>query len=364
LLRLSLWPDAGQLLLLKASIGEAPVALDAFDKWIGSVDYVRHLDGGSFRLLPLLHAHQKRLGNTHAALDKLAGVYRRSWCEVQLQLKCGERIVGLLQDQGIAVLVSKGLALSVCYYDSPAMRPMSDLDLVVPRAQARHALDILAAAGWCETPEHLARWSGRRGDMLALTNGVALVDAGGREIDLHWRMMQECNSARIEGGFWRNALPMALGDRTVLRPDASTLLFHTIVHGVRPNALPPIRWIADAAMILRRDGERIDWQAMLGLGRKALALHRLGVGLEYLRTMIGLPVPEEIVAIATARPGLIERREARGFGAELGGASAAALARIGFPVNVARLAMGDARGQLPRLAMRWLGQRARRWHRA
>ncbi|AWB33061.1 nucleotidyltransferase family protein [Orrella marina] len=66
-------------------------------------------------------------------------------------------------------------------------------------------------------------------------------------------------SQRVNDRFWRNAVKMQVGNIELLRPRAADLLLHVIVHGLRTNVVAPLRWAADAAMVLQHDGDAIDW---------------------------------------------------------------------------------------------------------
>jgi hypothetical protein len=61
-------------------------------------------------------------------------------------------ILDALDRSSIAPLVLKGAALAWMIYPSPDLRPMSDVDLLVPREAAPAAADALAAIGFRRTP--------------------------------------------------------------------------------------------------------------------------------------------------------------------------------------------------------------------
>lgn len=356
----SLWPDAGQLLLLRAALGEGEDAVAAFAQWRASVDYERHLDGGSYRLLPLARANLTRLGVSDPVLAKLGGVHRRSWIEAQGQIRRGTEAVARLGEAGIPVLACKGLALAFTCYDSPGHRPMSDVDLLVPRGDAPRAIATLEAAGWQLYDDQRAHWAQRPRDLLALSNGIALHDGAGREVDLHWRMISECADPAIEARYWSEARPFAVEGTRLLRPATTTLLLHIIVHGLKPNELPPIRWIADAALLLRRLEHEVDWQALVRDAKTARVEHRLGRGLEYLRDTMGIAIPAEAVSLVEQPPRLVERMEQRAEEAALARASYDRQARLGLLANAVRRAGNADRGQIPGLVLRWAVRRLRR----
>lgn len=353
---LKLWPDAQDMHLLRAALGDGEAALAEFQAWQRGIDWAGDIEGGSFRMLPLLHANLARQGCTDPVMGRLAGVYRHSWCEGQTHLRRGAGAINLLRGHGIPVMISKGLALAVDFYESPAHRPMSDIDLVVPVDRAIEALALLNSGGWNETPLDKQQWSRRRSDMLTLIVGMGLHHARNGEIDLHWRLMHESGRAALERRFWQQAQPIDIGGVAALRPGNAHLLLHVIVHGLRPNALAPMRWIADAAMILLRHGDAIDWDELLRCAAAMRVRHRLDMGLVFLREQMGFAMPRHVASGATV-PGWIERIEDRAFRASVIGQSPAAQSSLQFQAFLARFLASDGVWQLPRLALRWTARR-------
>ena len=356
---LFLWPTPPQEALLRAALGTGEQALAAFASWTDQCDPTQDLDGASYRLLPLLYANLTGIGCDDPLLRRLSGVYRRSWCEAQIRQTRLVRMLAVLQDAGISVMASKGIVLALQYYPSPGMRPMSDVDLVVPRARALEALDRLQAAGWAMPAAVSRHWRGRRDDMLALVSGVNLNHADGGELDVQWRLVHECVSEAADRRFWAAALPFEVGERQLLRPSPADLLFHVVVHGLRPNELSPIRWIADAAMILRRDAAAIDWDELLDFADRMRLRHRLGLGLRYLKRTIGLDLPDPALRTTDVRPHWIERLDARADAALLSGRSARGKTGLPFLAFLLRFMISDGRSVLPRLVLNWFALKLR-----
>lgn len=358
--RYHLWPDAPQILLLRATLGNGDEARQAFAAWDAAVDFEQQLDGGSFRLLPLLHANLRRLGVEHASLGRMAGVYRHAWVSVQQALKRAEEVAGRLQQAGIATLFSKGVVLASCYYASPGLRPMSDVDLVVHRAQAFDALAVLEGAGWRIANDGVAALArARPKDFLAMQCALPLLNRAGDQIDLHWRMVAECARAEGDARFWTHAQPLILGNVTALRPSPTDLLFHTLVHGLKPDPLPALRWVADAMQILRVDGDGIDWDAIGKLADMARVRARLGAAIHFLGQEMRVQLPPKAQALTTRRPCWVERMEQRGFAARLSTPPDNGQLPVERATSLARFAVGSWSGAIPGMTARWLWRRAR-----
>ncbi len=59
-----------------------------------------------------------------------------------------ERLAAALADAGIDVVLLKGAGLACSVYDGFADRPMTDVDLLVPREDAKRAYDLAKRLGW------------------------------------------------------------------------------------------------------------------------------------------------------------------------------------------------------------------------
>ncbi|WCT74938.1 nucleotidyltransferase family protein [Sphingomonas naphthae] len=351
-----LWPDETQRLLLIAAMEpDAAKALVAFDAWRGRIDLDDHLDQGSFRLLPLLHANLKRHGSADPLMGRLAGTFRRSWAATQEVHHQAATVLALLREGGVATMANKGLVLGLTHYAHPAHRPMSDVDLIVRRTDLPQAVTLLRGAGWI--PQHAGRYTINWHDIMLYRHSVGFRDSAGRELDLHWAPAGELSMAWAEERFWAGAQPMAVRGEPTLRLSPTDLALHTALHGLRYNVMPPLRWIADLGMILAREDEAIDWDEMADFASRAGVLRRLGLALDHVRRDYGLAIPDAPIARGAAvRPRLAERME---NWAALADPRTSRVRRFvkGRPVaSVARMIQNDNARHIPRILVRWAGR--------
>ena len=76
-----------------------------------------------------------------------------------------------------------------------------------------------------------------------------------------------------------------------------------------------LHWIPDALAILREDGERLDWDRVVGEARDRRLSLALGQSLRYLQATFGAPVPETAIrALGETRHGWLERLDYRAQG--------------------------------------------------
>jgi hypothetical protein len=263
-------PTAAQHHLLRAALVTDP--RESFEAWKAAV-HIDHVDHGSMRLLPLLYRNLKNAGVGDPLLPRLKGVYRQVWFRNQLILEHGQRVLRTLADAGIPAIVLKGAALVQTVYAEPALRPMEDFDVLVPREQFARAVRLLRAEEWVfqpplQDPE----------PHFVFQHAVGMRREGGGELDLHW-------SAMGLGEEW----PPSDG---TLAPAEQLLQICT--HATRFNPdIPPIRWAADAYLLIAR--APFPWDALVELAdarRLSLVMFRC---LEYLRDGLDVAVPDDVM---------------------------------------------------------------------
>ena len=302
----ALWPTPSQELLLRAALLEGPGAWRAWSEWKATHDLVEtDLDRGSFRLLPLVYKNLVAHGAEEPLLPRLKGIYRYSWCSNQQLLYRAAAVIRGLEDAGVSTLVLKGAATSALFYRDAGVRPMSDIDVLVPVARAAAAVAHLGRLGWRPIKPRVA-------DLIRYQHSASLVNDTRETLDLHWHVFRECIQGDANEGFWRRSIPLRiLGARTRALGPTDALL-HTVVHGMRWNEEPTVRWIPDAMAILRSGDDAIDWAGLREEARERRLLLRLVRGLDYLRRTLDAPIPDHALErLRATPPSSIERVEYR-----------------------------------------------------
>jgi hypothetical protein len=296
-------PNAGQQLLLRAAVGSDGEARAAWTAWTSSHD----LDGvrdESFWLLPLVFRNLRRLG---VELDgRLAGLYKRSWFKNRRVLHRAAAAIQAFTAAGIETIVLKGAALSVLHYRDLGARVMEDVDLLVPPAQLRAAAGVLGGLGFRPGPARGPRMQ-LDDAWVALHHSLPFHDDEGRELDLHWYVSGDARQPGVDDPFWKAAVPLVLEGAQSRALGPTDLLFHVCTHGYTSNS-PHVRWLADAATILR--DHTIDWDRLIRHARARRLVLALGAALAELRTVLAAPVPDTVSAALAATPvSLVDRLE-------------------------------------------------------
>jgi len=127
-----LWPSHEQDLVLRAALLDGDAAVSAFREWVGRVDLDGDFDLATFRLPPLLYDNLRRLGIKHPLLDRLKGAYRLVWYKNHKLFDDLRPVMATLSQAGIRTMLLKGAPLVFNTYGSHTLRPMSDIDVLVP----------------------------------------------------------------------------------------------------------------------------------------------------------------------------------------------------------------------------------------
>jgi hypothetical protein len=169
---------------------------------------------------------------------------------------------------------------------------MRDVDLLVPSSHARTLCRKLEAAGWrpvCWHPRSLPESFFRFRHAMDLE-----MPAGGR-VDLHWHAMSLCCHPSADEEFWRNARPLEFCGLPLETCHATEHLLQTCVHGIVWSPVPPVRWVADA-MLLLRGAQAIDWSRLVRTACRFDIVPYARGALAFLAENLGAPVPQEVLS--------------------------------------------------------------------
>lgn len=282
-------PSPPQELLLRAALWDGDEARAAWHEWIGQVD-IQYLDNGSYRLLPLLYLNLRALNIEHSQLERIHGVYRYHWYRNQLLMRRGALAVRALQAAQIPTMMLKASALIPLYYRNPGARPCDDIDILVPTREARRAMETLVAIGWSPWFGDLAGYTDQ-----FVERHYAHTFRNGEEfhLDLHRHMMYFDTREYADEDFWAAAIPLDFEGNASHALCPADQLLHVCVHGTVWNPVSPIRWAADAFVVLRES--KIDWERFVRQAAKRDLVLAARNEIGYLKTALRAPIPDEVI---------------------------------------------------------------------
>ena len=256
---------------------------------------------------PLLYHNLQKMGVAHVVPDEAMRVLARVACATGAQnallYQSLRQVLGALQKQGIRVIALKGAALAEIVYPNRALRPMSDVDLLLREEALSKAEDTLVEMGYTFEghPRTRAWFTAHHYHFHFRKPAATSLDV---PFELHWHIERPSRAFQIDvEGLWERALPAVLAgvDTLILAPE--DLLLHLCLHtcrhatGMIGSALNfRLRSFCDMAEAIRHDGHRIDWGALVRRALQWRVSPYVYLPLQLARDLLDAAVPGPVLA--------------------------------------------------------------------
>lgn len=251
------------------------------------------------RVAPLLYHQLLSSGWPESTPPHLARRLKSAYYNASgLNLMLYEELARVLNSLGARVVLLKGAALASTLYSNIALRPMSDLDLLLPRGQMDVAIETLRSLGYSEFTPEMAPGLAEAVHYHAALHGGPHGKVG---VELHWGLIAgeaDWRSPSIDW-FWSETEPWTFESPTAgrlealqLKPTAHLLYLaaHLLLqHG---SAHAQLVWYHDVHLMIRDWGSRLDWDVLRSRAREFRWTAALAGALEASREYFGTPLPE------------------------------------------------------------------------
>jgi hypothetical protein len=245
------------------------------------------------RVAPLLY-----FGDPEGAAPALRKAYYESAARSLLLLDALDELTAAFASQGVRPVVLKGADFARRLYPSPAVRPMSDVDIWVSPDEAPRAESVLDSLGYRPVPEMTPGLS--RAVRHARTYAGA---RPGIAIDLHWSLVGHETDRRAPSLDWfRTRVADGRLDTT-----ASLLYLAAHVKIQHYDEPAPLIWLADFYLLSREPDA--DFPALFSAARSfgwELALAGL---VDEVQTRLGVELPSSLAAHARPMPASVSDRK-------------------------------------------------------
>jgi hypothetical protein len=299
-------PRPAQRRLLDAAVGRGEAAAVAWREWKASQDPAT-IDRASRRLLPAVAANLESAGLGEAEIAALRALAEAVRGEYRERLSLARPVIAALVDAEIDPLLLKGAALARFYGGDAGRRPMRDVDVLVRPDRLDHAIDVLGRLGYAPHGMGLSclvRYARRR------SPGWSFVAPGRPDVDLHWNMLHESRGADADADFWKAAVAIDFEGVPAKALCATDQLLHVCVHGLQPEPVENLRWIADAIAILRHEAEPIDWRRLVEQVVRRGLVPQARYALGFLAEAFDAPIPPRVLEqLRREKTSWIERLE-------------------------------------------------------
>ncbi len=234
-----------------------------------------------------------------SARNSLRARYSSTWMHNQEILKELESLTRLLDQADIPVVVLKGACFALTIYPDIGLRPMGDLDLLVPKAKLAEAVQLAKTLGYEDTFPEAA--PGLR-DLLS--HEVCLQKTGEHSItlELHHSLVADKSfvySVPVDW-FWSQTELLGGASQTrfenlqMLTPTAQVLYAasHAMLQHGGKNT--PLRWFYDLDLLLRKYGENMDWDMLLAQAKIFEWGSALDAALSQTYAYFNTPIPGDV----------------------------------------------------------------------
>ena len=206
------------------------------------------------------------------------------------------RLATLLDGVGVPFILLKGGALAPLLYESPELRPMVDVDLLIRRSDWPAARDAMQRDGYSLPGEpDQAYWLANYFNLA-----VSSPEPGPVHFDIHWSLAQPIRYRVDVDGLWARAAPLVVEGRPGLRLGNEDLLLSLILHLAYHYFDARLLWLYDIHRLCRK--VPIDWDAAARRSRQWGMRTVFGLGLSYVEKVFPGSVPAEVLRAAAAGP--------------------------------------------------------------
>jgi hypothetical protein len=285
------WPDEIQELLLQAALLPGDAGAAAWAAVRPRID-VDHLPGELHRLMPSLSKALTACGVDDPDLPRLKGVYQFSWYRNQLLLLDGAALIGALEAVDVSTMLLRGAAMAVAYHGDAGVRPMNDLDVLVPAREADRARRVAEARGWRPVTGS-APLEGREA-------AATLRNDQGRVVRLHWQPSRNVSLPAVAWEpMWQRAVDVTFNQTATRVPGPADHLLLACIDGARANSGSTLRWITDVTVLLGAVPD-LDWDVVVSEACRHHVSLLVGEALRYLTQAFEAKVPPEVIGTLAA----------------------------------------------------------------
>jgi hypothetical protein len=202
------------------------------------------------------------------------------------------RIAQALHEKGISIMPLKGLHLAEIVYDDISLRPMNDLDILVPVSQLRPAISTVFDLGYGGDRSLAETAHGMR----ATKCDVELYHRHtGRLLEVHWSLEEPPGRyAGLLEDIWHRAAPASVGDTTVPVMAPELLLLHVCAHVSCHHVFAfNLRALCDIAEIVRVYPS-LDWPVFVDHSRRCGWNLGVSAALRLASDHLGVAVPADV----------------------------------------------------------------------
>ncbi len=157
----------------------------------------------------------------------------------------------LFKEAGIPLLALKGFVLAFTVYPDEGVRPMGDIDVLVPEGDAMRGLDILLAAGakQCYEPRSFLHEQ--------VHAHVRAVKFYGVIVEIHQRLYALGSPLNLKTDFFKTTRSFTKSGQEIKLLEAVSMGYHLTTHAAYNDIIGGLRlgWLVDIALLFEENKE-------------------------------------------------------------------------------------------------------------
>lgn len=207
-----------------------------------------------------------------------------------------EQVLARLGQSRTLAIPLKGVFLTERVYQNLGLRPMSDIDLLLPRDQLSRAIQVLQELGY--QPPYPLDLEQECRTRHALPTFSLPGQPGAPAFDLHWTLAPPDSPFQVPiQALWQRARPGLLMDQPVLELSPEDLLLHLSLHAAYMeyfcSGMRPFYDIACSTSLFK---DQIDWPRLVDRARQWGAARSAWLALSLSVRFFRAPIPAATLA--------------------------------------------------------------------
>ncbi|HHT9124388.1 MAG TPA: nucleotidyltransferase domain-containing protein [Candidatus Brocadiia bacterium] len=176
------------------------------------------------------------------------------------------KVLGTLHDNNIPVIALKGIHLAEVVYGNIALRPMSDVDILVKKSDLTRVEEKLRGAGYALMTyrKYNKAWLEKYNCHFIFTPLIKSGANGGRlYLEVHWHVQRPDSPFKLDVDyFFERAQPVTIAGIAVLALSPEDLLLHLCINSVKDRFSLGLRAFCDISETIWHYQGRIDWEQL------------------------------------------------------------------------------------------------------
>jgi putative nucleotidyltransferase-like protein len=232
----------------------------------------------------------------HPAREGLQAFYYTNALRNRLLYQDLSQVLTALRALPSATIVLKGAALAETVYPQRALRPMSDVDLLVREDDLSRVEDALLALDYrfLDGGQSKAYYRAHHYHLTYVKSASTFQEM---HVEVHWHLDRQRPAFAIDiVGFWHRAVPATIAgvDTLVLSPE--DVLLHLCLHTCKHKfTFFGLRALGDIAATLQQYGPHMAWQSFCMRAEQWGTTPYVYLMLRLARDLVGAAVPDPVL---------------------------------------------------------------------